>query len=581
MISRGTAVGWSCLLAVMWVEGGAFLPSQLLWISLGAVVLAAAAATRMHGPLERAERFLFMGLGFAALGLLVVHGDPLAGMERLGWWGVALAALVAGRRLKTPAWGDLPLLAAALWVAVGTVAEGAVLGVPRAGGLFENPNVAAGVLVPALALALSTTGPRAARSAAAAVLLAGVAATGSRAGLLATAAVAVAQAPRRLRRWWPLALVLLAALGAWRLAAWPDALAWRRPAIWKAAATVALHHPLRGSSPGAFDEAVLPFRPEEPTAVARWSKRPGSAESTPLGAVAETGFPAATCLGWGLLLVAAGAFRRGARAASLVLGIGVLAAFHDVLGVPVLLWSWAWLLGRAAGPPHTAARGRRHPLAAAAAGLATALLLGRATVPPELALARLNREGPKVAAATEPLFALPWLEQARTLLAAPAWSWPGAARALDAADRAVVLHPADPTGWRLLGECAARTARELAMLPAISERAREAFAQSTRLDPHNPWGWLGWARLERDARRLGRAQALARRAVDEEPNLVQGWLLLGRLALDRGEIDAARTALQRARRALDLGKGRLLSRYERELLEAPEWQLEQLEEALP
>ncbi len=580
-MSRVLTVGWTCLLGLMWLYGGAFLPRQLVWISALAALLVGVTAAGLRGPLDPGERLLAAGLGLAALGLLVVHGDPLSGLERLGWWAVGLAALVAGRRGSTLRWGTPPLMAAAVCVALGTMAEGIVLGVPRAGGLFENPNVAAGVLVPALVLVVGAKIPGPVRGAVAAILLAGLVATGSRAGLVAVMAAGAVAVPRRWRRWWPLAAALLVAAGVWRMTAWPDPLAWRRPAIWKASATVALSHPLWGASAGAFDEAVLPFRPEEPTAVARWSKRPGSAESTPLQALAETGLPAAGLLGWGFLVLATAAVRRGAPDAAMVGAVLVFAVFHDVLGVPVLLWSWAWMLGRAAGPPGTAARSGGHPAAVAMAGLAVALLLGRATVAPELALVRLHGDGPVSAAATEPLLALPWLERAHEKLTEPGWSWQDGAEALDAADRVTSLHPADSTGWRLLGECAARTARELAMLPPVSRRARQAFEHATRLDPHSPWGWLGWARLERDLGRLERAQALARRALTEEPHLVRGWLLLARLALDRGEVGTARRALLEAEAALRLERGRLLSRYERDLLEAPRWQLEQLRKAVP
>ncbi len=66
----------------------------------------------------------------------------------------------------------------------------------------------------------------------------------------------------------------------------------------------------------------------------------------------------------------------------------------------------------------------------------------------------------------------------------------------------------------------------------------------------------------------------------EEPNTVRGWLMLGRLELEQGRLAEARGALEEAiaRAELDVRPG--LTAYERELLEAPEDQIEFLERAL-
>ncbi len=583
-MSRAVSAGWIGVLSTMCLLGGAFLPSQLGAVSAGAVLLAAAGLVMSEWRPDRAEQLLLSGVILAVLGVAVARADVMNGVERLGWWLVAGAGLVLGRRLAIWRWEKVVLVISAAWTAVAVCAEAWVVGAPRAGGFFFNPNVAAAVLVPVLLLLPELAAPVWCRWGLTVLMVAGIVCTGSRAALLALVVGAVVLAPQHVKRWWPVLLVFVAAVGVWRFAVWPDSLAWRRPAIWRASLMVVREHPLLGSSAGGFDETVLPFRPEEHSAVARWSKTPDSAESTPLQLAAEIGLPAAVLVLIGVAILVMGRGPKPLRrsGAALLAAIALISMVHDVLGIPILLWLWGWLAGRAVGPPAETETARRPLMAQVVLAAALIAVLGRMVIPPELVRVAVGKGAPALAASrVEPLASLPWALEVRTLLQLPDWSWKEAASAGDAAERALEYHRRDARSWCALGECKARTARELAMAPAVLEGAEVAFDTATRLDPHSPWAWLAWAKMERDRGRLDRALALARRAVTEEPCLVRGWLLISRLGLDRGQMEKSRTALGKALAARDRARGRLLTHYERDLLEAPSWQIDQLRKALP
>jgi tetratricopeptide (TPR) repeat protein len=123
-------------------------------------------------------------------------------------------------------------------------------------------------------------------------------------------------------------------------------------------------------------------------------------------------------------------------------------------------------------------------------------------------------------------------------------------------------------------------AGDLGAWPDSLEGARRGFERATALEPHLPWYWLHWARFERAAGDLEAARRLAARAIAEEPNFVRGLLFSARLDLDRGQVGAARRAFDRAEGARWLARGRLLTSYERDLLRAPAWQVEEIRQAL-
>jgi hypothetical protein len=61
---------------------------------------------------------------------------------------------------------------------------------------------------------------------------------------------------------------------------------------------------------------------------------------------------------------------------------------------------------------------------------------------------------------------------------------------------------------------------------------------------------------------------------------VRAWLFLARVELDRGQVEQARDALDRAQTAYRLRNRSGLNAYERELVTAPRWQFQELQEAL-
>ena len=116
--------------------------------------------------------------------------------------------------------------------------------------------------------------------------------------------------------------------------------------------------------------------------------------------------------------------------------------------------------------------------------------------------------------------------------------------------------------------------------PDSVDGAREGFARAVRLEPHQPWSFLEWARFERNLGHTDDAVNLVRRALDEEPHTVRARLFLARLELDRGEVEAAREAYEVALESARLRSRLDLNAYERELLGAPTWQFHEIAEAL-
>ena len=162
------------------------------------------------------------------------------------------------------------------------------------------------------------------------------------------------------------------------------------------------------------------------------------------------------------------------------------------------------------------------------------------------------------------------------LLAEPAWSWEDAAAALSWSRRAAEIHPGSSRVWMKVGDVHARIATELGPWPDALAGASEGYGRATELEPHLPWAWLRWAVFERSVGQLDDARGRAERAVSEEPSFVRGWLFLARVALDAGDQASAGLAFERARAAATLGRGRELTDYERDLLQAPPWQVREL-----
>jgi len=219
----------------------------------------------------------------------------------------------------------------------------------------------------------------------------------------------------------------------------------------------------------------------------------------------------------------------------------------------------------------------------AALALAFAVLWSVAT--PALAR-RAWWSGPSTAARAEraeraePWFSEPLEWRVDQLLARPEWSWPEAAEAISWSRRAVEVHPGGARAWSALGDVHARVAAELGPWPDALDGARQGFGRATALEPHLPWYWARWAAFERSVGQLADASRLVERALAEEPRFVRGWLLEARLALDRGDLPEAAASFERARSAAALGRGRQLTDYERDLLRAPAWQVEDVARSL-
>ncbi len=579
--------------------GGAFAPGSRLAVALVIAVVAgwlALAASR--GPV--AEEWLALAvIGWGGVSAALATGYPLAAKQQLGGFLVAWLVWVAVRRSAESwrRWCAVPLATAAVVVAAAVLAECAGAARLRMGGLYVNPNVAAALLVPALPALAAVLAPWGRRLTVVAMLLvaAGVVGTGSRAGLLALVVVVGLMLPRgRLRAVGVTAAVVAAGfLLAWRFAAAPDALAWHRVEIWRALWPLVADATLLGVGPGWLEESTGVVRIAHEGGIARWGHVIGSAESTPYGLLVRTGF-----VGLGLAVAAAVVWWRRVRcsgsssatAGAVVAGIAVLALFHDVLDVDVVLWWWAGLLGLAcpvatvptAGAPAAVDVGLRVRLPAALA-LAFALLWSVATP----ALARhLWWSGPSTAALAErvqraePWFSEPVEWRVDELLARPRWSWAEAAEAISWGRRAVELHPGRARAWSALGDVHTRVAAELGPWPDALDGAREGFGRATALEPHLPWYWARWAAFERSVGELEEARRLVDRALAEEPRFVRGWLLEARLALDRGDLPEAAASFERARAAALEGRRRSLTDYERDLLLAPAWQVEDVARSL-
>jgi tetratricopeptide (TPR) repeat protein len=179
------------------------------------------------------------------------------------------------------------------------------------------------------------------------------------------------------------------------------------------------------------------------------------------------------------------------------------------------------------------------------------------------------------------LRAEPWLADAARwqslhLLDRPGWAWQEAAEALHWSTRAVRLQASSAGAWSELALVNFRLVEDLGGWGDAVDRARYAFGRATALEPHLPWHWLRWAQFERVLGDHDEAVRLAERAVEEEPLFVRAWLFVARVELDRGRIDAADMALDRALEAHERARWRMLSEYERDLTRLPSWQRDQL-----
>ena len=586
------------VVAVAAILGGAFYPGPRMAVGLSFAVTLAAAVYWRRDRLRTEEWVVVVFLVWSVSAGVLARTAPLAAREVLTVWLAAFLLWMTTRRANVPTarMASKILVGVAVILVFGVILEAVGLGRMRVGGLLENPNLTACLLVVSLSL-LPLYGGRRRRWAivVAAVLVIGVVLTGSRAGLLALLAVVAIILPRGRARSVGLAVsaVIVAAIVAWRFLSQPDILAWFRPTIWGAVLRLWAEHPIAGVGPGGLVDAAGAVRLLHADHVGQHQFLIAYAESSPLAVLVQTGvvgFVAALAavLAWGRAMRVCSAFEsiplRAALAAMLV-----MALFHDLITADIVLWWWAVVLGLMEAPSlqMTVDRDSRPGRwgAPAVAALIVAYIMLWGMVEPSWARWLWRAGPPDVALAERSLRAEPWYAEplqwrTRDLVRRESWTWEMAAEAIARSRRAVRVRPSSAALWGELGVVHTRVVTDFGPWPDSVEGARDAFARATELEPLQPWHWLEWARLERSVGDLEGAVMLARRGIEAEPHAVRVWLFIARLELDRGQVEGARVAFLEARDAAALRARQGLNSYERELVSAPEWQFREIEEAL-
>jgi cytochrome c-type biogenesis protein CcmH/NrfG len=578
------------------VFGGAFYPGPRIVVgALIAVTLGSAAATAW-GRL-RAEEWAFLAfIVWGAASAAAIASSPLIARETVVVWSIGWGFWLCARRVDEGGvkLGSIVLASTTVILAFGVLLEAGGAGRIRVGGLLENPNLTASLLVITIPMLMMIGArPRWTLAAGGFVLL-GLVVTGSRAGFLAVLVVGAMILPRGWPRIFGLVAGGLGAVGVltWRLVSQPDILAWFRPAIWGAVLRIWGGRPLTGVGPGGLPDAAGAERLLHADHVGRYQFLIAYAESTPLAVLAQTGLIGVFIVTGAVVLWWLGCRRRGelsphmrgALAAMVVMG-----AFHDLLTMDVVLWWWALSIGlmepRSADfGSETEDRGEAVS-SRVVGGLAVALVVLWGVVQPAWARWQWRSEGPEVALVAQVTRAELWYDaplewRARDLLRHAPWAWREAAEAIAVSQEAVRIHPGAARFWTLSGVVHARVITDFGPWPDSVQTAREAFARAIELEPHQPWARLEWARLERNLGHTGRSIELVAGALEAEPHTVRARLFLARLLLDQENIEAAREAFDTALQSVQLRSRRGLNPYERELLSAPAWQFRELERAL-
>jgi len=510
-------------------------------------------------------------------------------MVTWGLWIVARRAPESSSQV-----GLLILTASALILALGVVLEAVGLGGLRVGGLLENPNVTASLLVVSLPAVFAVEGPRRWRFAAAAVLILGLVLTGSRAGLLAMLAVVAVVLPRGRAKFLGLLTggVGVTAVLVWRFVHQPDILAWFRPAIWSAVLRLWVSHPLCGVGPGGLVDAAGAQRLLHADHVGHRQFLIAYAESSPLAVLVQTGLVGFFIAFVALLIWwrrAHGSQRMSRNMTATLVAMAVMGAFHDMLTVDVVLWWWALSIGflemRAASPSSPDGPSNSPTSGRIFIGLAFSFVVLWGVVQPAWARWIWRSGVPDRVVAARTMRAEPWFDaplewRIRELLKQNQWTWETVAEATAVSGEAVRVHPGAARLWLIRGMVYARVVADFGPWSDSIDGAREGFSRAVELEPHQPWSLLEWARFERNLGNTNDAISLVRRAIAEEPHTVRAMLFLARLELDRGAVEAAREVYEAAVESARLGTRPGLNAYERELLGAPAWQFRELAEAL-
>ncbi len=547
----------------VWVaaSNGVFPSPAAVAVTVTVLAALAVALLPRGVRVSRPAVWLVALVGWTAVAAALRPVDPGAAARfvAVGAVAVALAVLVSAPR--PAAWGRVGVVLAGAIAAVWMLLE-RVVGDGRPAGPFENPNVAATVVVIALSLAPALVVRPALRLGVAGLLIAGIVASASRAAMLAAAVVGtllvLASAQRALRVALA-ALIAVAALGlAWRLATDRDPLRFERARIWLVAArTAAAEMPL-GCGPSGYADAAMPHNFAREGELARYHRVPSLAESDLLQLAATLGLPG-LLLGAGM--IAAVARSAGTRPLALApcLAVAVTSAMHTQLPLPAVAWTATVAIAGALPRRRGLRLVASHPQAAVGA-----LAVASAVV---VALG---------APAERPATAAGCAVAAETALAS---GRAGAAALADAevqAWRAATLRPRWSKGVSLLGEV--RLERALQGGDArLAGAAADAFTAARRVNPLDVWAALGEGRARRVLGEGAAAGSALRTAVALEPNCAPAWIELVLLDLDGGEVTAARQALGRAEGALALARGRVLvSDYERAMVRVDHRTLERL-----
>ncbi|MEW5877449.1 MAG: O-antigen ligase family protein [Acidobacteriota bacterium] len=534
-------------LALLWVASadGAFV---IPWVAAVSAGVAGFLAWRRLVRGVRVGPPLLWLLGFGlwlVLSALIqpVAWDRAAQLVAIGIFAGVLALITAhpgGHR-----WMAVAVMAAGLLCALWLLVERLSLG-GRPAGPFGNPNVAATVVVLALAhcaLVESRRGwvwlP---------LLFAGPLAAESRAAMLAVAVLCFCWLGFRLDRRWKALLLLgavVAALGlGWRMAFDPDPLRFERLRIWKTALKTAWDFAPWGTGPGGFGEAVLARNFPREGEFARFHRIPDLAESDLLQLAASLGVPGLV-LAAGLLWSTVRAWVGGGlKALSPALVLVVTGLFHSQMLWPVLAFlavsagrfSGRWRLKLAPGP----------------AFLLLWPLLGWSAA------------------------ALPWpngvlvpslqerLGKVKEVLRQEASSEQLAEALMEATAIAREL-PRSGEALRTVGLAQLRLARATGDASA-AQAAIATFRRAQETNPQDVWAFYGEAEAQVALGQWEGARGAALRALALEPNCVPCWLTVAQSQLFLGMPDPARQAFQKALAAERRARGYpFVSAYERAL----------------
>lgn len=520
---------------------------------------------------------------------------------------VVLAAVSAKRLLGMLAW---PLLAAGALESCLALGQALAPGVERAAGTFLNPNHLAAWLAAALLVFWGRALGSPWRSRGATLLgcalslfvLTGLALTGSRGGacgLAAGAATLAFLSRHRLgaasRRLLLIGGCLLLSLGAgvalWRLSQ-ADPFRYHRLHIWRASLGTVLDSPWMGSGPGQFAAASRNLQFADGVPPLRYDKSFSSPHSDALRLPCEFGWPATLLLLLGLAL-ALGELRSSSQrdgglppeadgAMAALAALAVQALVENLTQRPAVYL----LAGALAGCLLSGRAIARAPRPALAMRLAAASLLGLlfivGDVSPYLAwhasrqlptgeLGPTHQSRLERALARNELHPELWLRRAEQVAAATAsWNIEQYARAREAAEHALRLHPAGARYHRGMARIEALACRTLFHDVDTRSRARLHYERAHELERYDPFILLELGAFLLDTGDPAGAMRAAERALELEPEAVTPRLLLADALLEASGpqgVARASSLLQEARdKAAHWASARRESAYASELL---------------